>query len=189
MKPQASSVPSPLLLHLGSNGVPAHGGKRAKVGKSLPRKLLKNVADGAALKGGESLKRRADGSGKGDVNPRFSAHRSGGWDHIGATKQEEKTLNCNKREKYIDEGPQRGHNCPMPKKTAPAVTTPLTAPTSKKHKFYAAIWLVEALDKLAKQKNKSRSEIISRLVKRHLRINAPKMRKARIELPPELFQK
>lgn len=77
----------------------------------------------------------------------------------------------------------------MPKKTAPAVLATPTAPKYKKHKFYAAIWLVEALDKLAKETNRSRSKILSRLAKRHLRINAPKMKKAGIKLPAELFEK
>lgn len=59
----------------------------------------------------------------------------------------------------------------------------------KMHRIYADKEIIEGIDALAEIENKSRSEILAQLAKRHLRSKAAKLRKSGYKLPAEIFAK
>lgn len=75
----------------------------------------------------------------------------------------------------------------MPKTKAPASTQKKYA--SKMHRIYADEFIIDGIDALAVIENKSRSEILAQLAKRHLRSKAAKLRKSGFKLSSDIFAK
>lgn len=95
-------------------------------------------------------------------------------------------MNAVAAENVVDLGPRIDHASPMPN------ADPYL---SKRHRFYAEVDLVMALDELAMlnkrdgRKGKTRSEILANATAQILRLNAARLRKAGCKLPKTLFTK